>query len=142
MRYYTHREKTTTGIDMILVGDIIKRKSDGKELGRVTSYKNAVPINFDDCDEILKEIHEEEVEERRQRGSKRLTKYKLYYSLPENATHVAYRGVGAGIVKVDEVEVIGLVEWDEDLIKSEREKAIKKVGWEEGNYMATSYWGE
>lgn len=82
-------------------------------------------------DQVLLELEEEE-DRAIGAGNRRI---KLRYCLPREAMFVTGSGVGGCIAPLREIEVVGMVDWDEELL-SQRRASVLKDG-QEGHYCTT-----
>ncbi len=78
--------------------------------------------------EILAKELAKEKKRRRRLGLPANHRYRLVYCRPEEATHLSLCGVCGAIVAIEEVERIGVVEWDEKTIEDAKESALRFIG--------------
>ena len=119
---------------MIKAGDIIVRKSDGKKLGRISSYHKEIEYDLsksevtgddmeDFTNELLHEIILEEQAKLISEGKAANRRVKMIFCKRDEATHVSFSGVCGGHAAIAEVEVVGQCDWTEERFVEQHKRA-------------------
>ncbi len=109
-------------------------------------YESNMPPVLTETDEpdfmtaLINKMVKEEKAKRKEQGLPHTKRYKYFYCIQSEATHVSLAGICGAIAPIEECEFIREVQWSKEMIEEERQNNISSFWLDNCNKRASWNW--